>query len=142
MFDFMCPVMYFLNQKDFNKHFSQINKQTCAQSLFACFWCARELKTRVDEGGREVTGRDQGTESFVSSRNSRRCIWRLRFFSLPILHTFIIGLVLTFGKIIVHGSAQKHFLQPKSKAPPPPPPQTHQKKRFPLKAAIDTDQNQ
>ena len=72
MFDFMCPVMYFLHQKDFNKHFSQINKQTCAQSLVACFWCARELKTRVNEGGREVRGRDQGTESFVSSRNSRR----------------------------------------------------------------------
>ena len=72
MFNFTCPVMSFLNQKDFNKHFSQINEQTCTHSLFACYWCARELKTRVDEGGREVTGRDQGTESFVSSRNSRR----------------------------------------------------------------------
>ena len=72
MFDFMCPVMSFLNHKDYNKHFSQLEKQTCAQSLFACFWCERELKTRVDEGAREVTGRHQGTESFASSRDSRR----------------------------------------------------------------------
>ena len=35
IFDFMCPVISFINYKDFNKHFSQLEKQTYAQSLFA-----------------------------------------------------------------------------------------------------------
>ena len=65
----MCPVISFINYKDFNKHFSQLEKQTCAKSLFACFWCERELKTRVDE--------DQGTESFMSSHDSRRAFAHL-----------------------------------------------------------------
>ena len=67
MFDFMCSVMSFLNHKDYNKHFSQLEKQTsmCPVARLHVFgarenWKPEWMKAR------------EKSESFVSSRDSRR----------------------------------------------------------------------